>query len=106
MKPCVLLRDTRFRLVYGETCQFEVVWADVREVVAYKEDCFCYDEICVGFRVDDSDNYFRVMESSLNYELLLKELPQKCPGVREDWFEEVAFPAFAPNWTRLWSKPN
>ncbi len=81
-----------------------IEWSDVREVVAFKEDRFAYDEICVGFRTDDSDSYRNVTEEFVHYRELLEELPRRFPGIRTDWFSDVAFPAFVPNWTTLWGE--
>ncbi len=84
---------------------FRIEWADVREIVAFKEDIFSYDEICVGFRVADEDTYWRVTEEFTGYTELLQELETRFPRIRTEWFKEVAFPAFVPNWTVLWGTP-
>lgn len=81
---------------------FSLMWHEVREIVAYKEDCFGVDSICIGFRISDSDNYLRVFEETEGYEEMLAELERRFPDIRKNWFNEVAFPAFVPNWTTIW----
>jgi hypothetical protein len=66
-----------------------IAWAEVSEIIASKEDCLTTDEICLGFRRGDREEYVCV----------------NVPGVRTDWFSEVAFPAFAVNRTMLCSRP-
>ena len=80
-------------------------WKEIREIVAYKEDLFGYDEICLAFRITDSDDYIRLGESCAEYPALLKRLETHFPDLRTDWFLEVAFPAFVPNWTTIWRRP-
>jgi hypothetical protein len=77
-------------------------WSEVLEVFAYKVDLFAYDEICIGFRFDAVGNHWWVGESYTGYKDLIEELPRRFPGIRTDWFAEVAHPAFAENRTCLW----
>ncbi len=104
-KPVIRLAASGFSVTEGDKLVLRIEWADVREVVAFKEDLFGYDEICVGFRTHDADSYPRVTEEFVHYQELLQELPHKFPGIRTDWFSDVAFPAFVPNWTTLWGEP-
>jgi len=104
-KPVIRMEKSGFSVTEDDKVVFHIMWADVREVVAYKEDLFGYDVICVGFRTDDTDSYPRVTEEFVHYEELIQELPREFPGFRTDWFADVAFPAFVPNWTTLWGEP-
>lgn len=104
-KPAIRLEASGFSVTEGGKVVLHIQWASVGEVVAFKEDLFAYDEICVGFRIDASDSYQRVTEEFICYEELLQELPRRFPGIRTDWFSDVAFPAFVPNWTTLWGEP-
>ena len=104
-KPVIHLNASGFTATDGDELILRIEWADVREVVAFKEDLYGYDEICVGFRTGDADNYPRVTEEFVHYKELLQELPRRFRGIRTDWFSDVAFPAFVPNWTTLWGQP-
>ena len=104
-KPVIRLEATGFSLVEGASVALHIEWADVREIVAFKEDLVAYDEICVGFRTDDTGQFWRVTEKSHHYQELLEELPSRFAGIRTYWFSEVAFPGLVPNWTTLWGEP-
>ncbi len=77
-------------------------WGSVLEVFTFKNDVFAYDIICVGFRTDDEGCYFKIDEECEGYGDLLEFLPEVFPGIRTDWFSDVAFPAFEPCVTTLW----
>ena len=79
---------------------------DRRYVVclAYKLDIGMYDEICIGFRVDSGGTYWWVSEEFVGYREFLEELSRRFPGIRADWFSDVAFPAFVENRTTLWGE--
>ncbi|MDB6118067.1 MAG: hypothetical protein JWO08_1848, partial [Verrucomicrobiaceae bacterium] len=53
---------------------FRSYGSDGCEIVAFKEDLFGVDSICIGFRVVDRDEYCRVMEESRGYEELITEI--------------------------------
>jgi hypothetical protein len=89
----------------GDKIKFHVEWADVREIVAYKEDLLTVDRICIGFRTDATDRYKSVTEEDDHYEVLLTELPRQFDGIRTGWFRDVAFPPFFTNRTLLWGEP-
>lgn len=84
---------------------FRLRWADVKEVFAHKDDVFAYDIICIGFRIDEKGNFYDVDEEMWGYEELREFLPKQFPGIREDWFRDVAFPPFEPCVTHLWGTP-
>lgn len=104
-QPVIRLESSGFSVTDGDQVILEVVWSEVREVVAFKEDRFTVDDVCVGFRTDEANTYHRVTEEFAHYSDLLAELPRRFPGIRTDWFREVTVPAFAPNWTTLWGQP-
>lgn len=79
-------------------------WASVREVFAYKLDLFSVDEICIGLRYDSTGMHWWIGESYAGYKDFLEELPHRFPGIRTDWFAEVAHPAFVENRTTLWGE--
>ncbi|MEM9481379.1 MAG: hypothetical protein AAGA58_17145, partial [Verrucomicrobiota bacterium] len=85
--------------------QFFKEWKQVKEVFAYKDDVFAYDIICLGFRTDDKGTFFWIDEEHDGYRDFEENLPEYFPGIRTDWFREVAFPAFATNVTHLWGTP-
>ncbi len=82
-----------------------VRWGDVKEIFAFKRDMFGFDLICLGFRLDGDGTYAEVDEDYDNYQEFLEALPQRFPGIRREWFYDVAFPAFAPCLHSLWGQP-
>jgi hypothetical protein len=94
-----------FSVLEGSVVRGRVLWSEVIEVFAYKMDLFSVDEICVGFRLDDSGTHCWVSEEFRGYKEVVEQLRMRFPGIREDWFSDVAFPAFAENRTTLWGRP-
>lgn len=109
MKPSAfhLLVDevgVRLRDVKSQADVWRVQWADVREIAAWKDDVFCYDIICMGFRIGDEDAFFECDEKRAGWDALNAALLDRF-GVRwENWFSVVAYPAFVLNWTVLWHR--
>ena len=82
-----------------------VPWSTVLEVFAYKQDLGTYDDLRLGFRISSDGTFWSVSEDWSGYRELVAELPERFPGIRTDWFSQVAFPAFAINLTTLWGEP-
>jgi hypothetical protein len=68
---------------------------------AFKRDLFTVDLICLAFSLPDG--VVQVDEEMVGYQSLLAELPSHYPGYYAGWWEKVAHPPFATNWTLLWS---
>ena len=100
----VVLRPGGFDVKESGKIVAEVSWVDVREIFAFKRDMFTYDLICLGFRIDDEGNYWEVNEDFVGYDKLRTEFAERFAGICADWFEVVAFPAFATNRTTIWGK--
>jgi hypothetical protein len=77
-------------------------WSSALEVFACKIDLFSYDEICVGLRFSQDGAHWWVGESYVGYQDFLGRLSLQFPGIRTDWFAQVAHPAFKSNRTTLW----
>jgi hypothetical protein len=93
-----------FSVFEESTPKGRVLWSEVVEVFAYKLDLGTYDEMCIGFRIDADGTHWCVSEEFVGYQELIQKLRDKYPGIRDDWFSTVAFPAFAPNRTTLWGE--
>jgi len=77
-------------------------FSSVLEVFAFKKDLFSYDEICVGFRISEDGTYYEIDEKMKGYDDIVKSLPNYFKGINQEWFCEVAFPAFKTNCTTIW----
>jgi hypothetical protein len=84
----------------GVDGQWTVRWSDIREIAAWKDDLFGYDIICMGFRTGNHNEYFKADEEQEGWNALRAEVESRY-GAR-GWWEKVAYPAFARNWTVLW----
>jgi hypothetical protein len=104
-EPEIALEAYGFSVVRRGTLLFRVRWAEVREVFAFKEDRGTYDRICLGFRISDAGDYHRVDEDMPGYRGLLEEMARVFPDLDKGWWQKVAFPAFATNFTTLWGQP-
>lgn len=80
-------------------------WGQVEKVLAFKKDNFSTDEICLLF-VRENDQCIEVSEEDQGYNELIAELKNHLPGFPplEEWFVNVAFPAFKTNPTTLWQR--
>lgn len=94
-----------FTVLEESEIRARVSWSQIIEIFAYKMDLFTVDEICIGFRLDESGTHYWVSEEFLGYKEFIEQLRISFPGIREDWFAEVAFPAFIENRTTLWGQP-
>ncbi len=101
-KNIITTDDEGLEFALGTQRLFTLRWQDVSEIVAYKEDLFGCDSVCIAFRTSQTGDYVRVFEEAEGYREMLDALEVRFPGMRKDWFNEVAFPAFVPNWTTLW----
>jgi hypothetical protein len=100
----VICDESGFAVVERGKTVARVVWSEVLEIFAYQEDRFTTDDICLGFRVHRDGTFWMVSEDFIGYQQLIAELERRFPGIRTDWFAEVASPAFSPNRTTLWEQ--
>lgn len=101
--PSVILTDDGFAICSEQGELTNVRWVDVVEIIAFKVDLLTSDRILLGFRVDDSGDYYQVDEEWPNYQNLVNEVESRF-DVQPDWWRTVAFPAFATNLTTLWGE--
>lgn len=100
--PEVTVTDAGFRLASGSHEPLDVAWDDVVEIVTFKRDVFAYDVICVGFRLIDTEDLIEVAEDFPGYDHFVKVVGSRF-GLAKDWWRNVAFPAFKPNWSTIWA---
>jgi hypothetical protein len=79
-------------------------WDEVKEVVAWKDDVFGYDIICIGLRVRDEPEYLKIDEEQTGWAEAVRAIEQRYGIDGEEWWRAVAFPAFVENWRVLWGE--
>jgi len=104
VKRTVRFDSDGFEILMKEEVQVRVLWAAVVEVAAFKRDLFSIDEICLGFRLDGEESFWRTGEEDIGFREFHSEVEKRFPGIRTDWFHEVAVPAFKENWTSIWQR--
>ena len=76
-------------------------WAEVCEVRAFKMDLISRDLVCLSIIHAGPDGQptrsMQLHEDMPGWYTLLEELAVNLPGCRQEWWAEVAFPAFATN---------
>jgi hypothetical protein len=92
-------------IVELETIKKHYDWNEIETVYGYKVDLLAYDEICLDIFTKD-EKYFTITESSLGWFQFVTRLSQNITSIREEWFFEIANPAFQKNLTLLYDKYN
>jgi O-acetyl-ADP-ribose deacetylase (regulator of RNase III) len=105
VRAAVRLTEDGFAVERGGQAPFRVRWQEVKEVFGFKLDLLTTDCACLGFRVSDAGDYRRVDEEMPGYADLVEAMQRHFPDYNKDWWSEVAFPAFATNYTTVWGEP-
>jgi hypothetical protein len=80
-------------------------WSSICVVTAFKRDEFTVDCICLY--LGDADGLgVELDEEMAGWNRFVEALPMHLPGCKPhlEWFSAVAFPAFAPNPTEVYSR--
>lgn len=100
----VLLDDAGFAVVEDGKTAFRVDWSCVERIIAYKEDLWSTDLICLGFYIDGNlDRCYHVREEAEGWSDLLTAVAKRFE-VELEWHLEVAQPPFARCERTIWSR--
>lgn len=79
-----------------------IPWAEIRKVVAFKRDCYTVDSIRMLLVTEAG--VAEIGEEMAGWDAWTSALPERLAGAKrfEEWFFEVAFPAFEENATLLY----
>lgn len=92
---------------YGdEEVHRRVAWDQIEKVIAFKLDLFTFDEIWVAVLNDQGEVLACLPETSGSFYSFIKSLPTWLIGCKrpEEWWEEVAIPAFQRNETEIYRR--
>ena len=80
-------------------------WEEIQKITAFKRDLWSVDQICLFIaRADETG--IELNEEMKGWSGFIQALPQFLPSCKpfENWFQTVAFPAFAANPTELYNR--
>jgi len=82
-----------------------IPWERIKRIVACKRDLYSHDMICVLIE-EDGKGVFELCEDMPGFAELTEKIPVRLPSAKPyaDWFMEVAFPAFNPSPTRIFTR--
>lgn len=89
-----------FALHTPDLAPVHVAWGDIAEVRAFKMDLISRDLVCLSIHAGKdgvASRSIQLHEDMPGWYTLIEELAVNLPGCRQDWWAEVAFPAFATN---------
>jgi hypothetical protein len=95
-----------FGVLQGEALLFGVRWADVEEVVAFRERTLSADRLGLAFRLCGEAAYHRADDTMAGYAALVDEVERVYPDYNRGWRSEMAYPvAFRLHRTIVWARP-
>lgn len=91
--------------VENEKENIQIHWNEVLSSSAFKIDLMTVDCICMALELTE-ERTFELNEEMKGWDSLVEALPTYLLGFKksEEWFSEVAFPAFETNLTPLYTK--
>jgi hypothetical protein len=81
-----------------------IPWDEVTELVTFKRDYGATDQVCLGIRRGEADDYVVLEEDNAAWSQVTAELEARFP-LPAGWLEAVMEPPFECNWTSLWGEP-
>ncbi|HLA58072.1 MAG TPA: hypothetical protein VK622_04910 [Puia sp.] len=79
-----------------------VAWDEIEMIRAYKIDQLTLD--CIVIEVSTKENIYSINDDTSGYIKFMDLALKKLPEFKKDWFEKVAFPAFATNPTIIYER--
>lgn len=79
-------------------------WDEVRKVAAFKVDALVVDQIRLA--LEGSSTVLEIDEEMFGWSALIQALTDHLPGIRTEWWTDVAFPPFESCVTVLFERPS
>lgn len=99
----ITLTGTGFQVKEKSEELLETVhWNRVTHIFAYKKDLGTTDLVCLGWKLDNSDQTLEVHEDMLGFKKLNQAMLEHYKSIPETWAMDIYFPAFETNLTLLW----
>lgn len=102
--PTVALTSDGFSISCRDGTTRHVCWSDVKQIAAFKRDLCTFDTILLEFHTADDERWL-VDEDWPGYRDVIAEMERRLGVKEEDWWHEVAVPAFETRRKVVWSAP-
>jgi hypothetical protein len=89
-----------------EPNQTTLNWSEITRAQLFKRDLWTTDMICLWLERADGTGFELNEEDFQGWNELLEQLPERLPGSLENWWSDVAFPAFATNEITIFQRGN
>jgi hypothetical protein len=100
----LVLRDDGASLLDGSCEIWAFQWDAVNLIQTYKQDLYTVDMICLDFFTDGQQSAYHTNDDMEGFDILCQNLRRYFPSIPEDWWSQVAFPAFASNHNVLYDR--
>ena len=88
----------------GQVCCSAAI-DDVQRIVAYKDDVFAYDVVCLAFVHASGVCAVQADEEMHGWEeMICSWMPATFPGIAADWFQKTMLPPFERCETLVWRR--
>lgn len=78
----------------------DVHWADVQEVIAFKEDGFSFDTVVVALKLAGVQTRIVITEDDVGFNEFIAEMERQL-HISHSWYAKVLKPPFRANMTRI-----
>lgn len=96
--------DKGFSIRSSEGLQ-TIEWSEIISMIAYKEDHYIIDCICLDVFCDNGFS-FKITEETSGWYRFIEQSEKALPSIGESWEFEIASPAFKTNLTLVYDRKN
>lgn len=80
----------------------KIFWTDIEQLIAYKQDMFTYDEVCIDIKYNDL--VITISEATPGWYQFIIKTKQVFPSISATWDIDIVHPAFETNLTILYQR--
>ena len=90
----IVIGTQGFEVLERRKCIRSIAWSEIKEIIGYKKDLFCFDTVVFGFRTTEEDAYFTVFEEIEGCYELERALVANLELFDREWRDKILLPAF------------
>lgn len=98
------ITNNGFNLSDKNNIYLSVEWKNIIKIIAYKEDLFTTDLICLGLHLLNDKNTYKLHEEMKQFNLFQEALADNLTLTNPDWYYDVMQPPFKTNSTIIYQK--